>query len=299
MSTAVAEMQRRPASVPTPQVRRRFDELLISRWLGASTRVISEPTCLDAQRWPFLVVYAMGEPVKLEQASTSMIVRAGEIVLLLNTAELRIECVADAGLLLVNVPAGAVGPYRCALESAIGRVFDTREGTPHLVARMLEGLAADLDIIAPMHPGQLARHLVGFVALACEERRTDGLPGGRRWDPTIDRAKEYIELNLRDLELGPNQVARCLNVSIRTLHRAFERESLSVAGWIRWRRLEHCRSELADRGFDRESVSAVGARWGFWDAAHFSRLFKAQYLASPRAYRAQSARQDIANAASA
>ena len=284
-----------PAPVPAPQVRRRFDELLISRWVGASTRVIDAPTHRDSQRWPFLVLYVMGGPVQIERVSGPTDLRAGEIVLLSNTDELRIECGDDAALLLVNVPVGAVGPYGGALESAVGRVFDTREGTPHLVARMLDGLAADLDVIAPMHPGQLARHLVGFVALACEDGHLDRCAG----DPNIGRAKEYIELNLRDLELGPNQVARCLNISIRTLHRAFERESLSVAGWIRWRRLEHCRSELADRAFDHESVSVIGARWGFWDAAHFSKLFKAQYLASPRTYRALSARQDMANAASA
>ncbi|KRC65815.1 hypothetical protein ASE12_14240 [Aeromicrobium sp. Root236] len=295
MSAAMIDVARHPAPVPTPQVRRRFDELLISRWLGASTRVIAEPTRVHAQRWPFLVLYVMVGPVRVEQTSTPTDLRAGEIVLLSNTEELRIECAENAALLLVNVPIGAVGPYGHALESAVGRVFDTREGTPHLVARMLDGLAADLDVIAPMHPGQLARHLVGFVALACEDGHVDG----RSRDPNIGRAKEYIELNLRDFELGPNQVARCLNVSIRTLHRAFERESLSVAGWIRWRRLEHCRSELADRGFDHDSVSVIGARWGFWDAAHFSKLFKTQYAASPRAYRAQSARQDIANAASA
>jgi AraC-like DNA-binding protein len=33
------------------------------------------------------------------------------------------------------------------------------------------------------------------------------------------------------------------------------------------------------------SVSAIGARWALWDAAHFSRLFKSTFGASPRAYR--------------
>ena len=32
-------------------------------------------------------------------------------------------------------------------------------------------------------------------------------------------------------------------------------------------------------------MSGIGARWGLWDAAHFSRLFKATYGISPRAYR--------------
>ncbi|WP_082593086.1 helix-turn-helix domain-containing protein [Phycicoccus sp. Soil803] len=32
-------------------------------------------------------------------------------------------------------------------------------------------------------------------------------------------------------------------------------------------------------------MGAIAARWGFWDAAHFSRAFKAEYGCSPRAYR--------------
>jgi len=33
-------------------------------------------------------------------------------------------------------------------------------------------------------------------------------------------------------------------------------------------------------------VAAVGARWGYPDPAHFSRLFKAAYGVGPRDYRA-------------
>jgi AraC-like DNA-binding protein len=33
-------------------------------------------------------------------------------------------------------------------------------------------------------------------------------------------------------------------------------------------------------------VAAVGARWGYPDPAHFSRLFKATYGMGPRDYRA-------------
>jgi AraC-like DNA-binding protein len=35
-----------------------------------------------------------------------------------------------------------------------------------------------------------------------------------------------------------------------------------------------------------EVVAAVGARWGYPDPAHFSRLFKASFGLSPRDYRA-------------
>jgi AraC-like DNA-binding protein len=36
-------------------------------------------------------------------------------------------------------------------------------------------------------------------------------------------------------------------------------------------------------------VAAVGARWGYPDPAHFSRLFKTSFGVSPRDYRASRA----------
>jgi AraC-like DNA-binding protein len=56
-----------------------------------------------------------------------------------------------------------------------------------------------------------------------------------------------------------------------------------VSAWIRRRRLEACRHDLVQTS---RAVSAIGARWGLPDAAHFSRLFRAAYGSSPREYRA-------------
>ncbi|WP_285685934.1 helix-turn-helix domain-containing protein [Actinoplanes sp. NBRC 103695] len=88
------------------------------------------------------------------------------------------------------------------------------------------------------------------------------------------RVVGFIEARLSERELGPAFIARAHHISVRRLHKLFESEPLTVAATIRRRRLERCRAELV-RG-DR-TVTAVAARWGFTDPAHFSRLFKATY----------------------
>ncbi|MEU9872377.1 helix-turn-helix transcriptional regulator [Actinomadura sp. NPDC048021] len=65
----------------------------------------------------------------------------------------------------------------------------------------------------------------------------------------------------------------------------FREEGTTVSAWIRERRLEHCRRDLRDPLQLHRPVSAIAAGWGFVDAAHFSRLFKAAYGATPREYR--------------
>jgi AraC-like DNA-binding protein len=73
---------------------------------------------------------------------------------------------------------------------------------------------------------------------------------------------------------------------VRYLYKLFETEPTGVAGWIRERRLERCRRDLLDPALAERPVSAVAARWGLTNAAHFSRAFRAAYGLSPLAYRA-------------
>jgi AraC-like DNA-binding protein len=58
-----------------------------------------------------------------------------------------------------------------------------------------------------------------------------------------------------------------------------------VAGWIRQRRLERCRTDLADPLLRTMPVSAIAARRGLPDPAHFSRLFRGAYGQPPADYR--------------
>lgn len=76
-----------------------------------------------------------------------------------------------------------------------------------------------------------------------------------------------------------------LHVSVRYLHRIFEREEQTVAGLVRRRRLQACRRDLRMAGPSGRSAAAIGHRWGFADPAHFSGAFKAAYGVPPGRYR--------------
>ena len=99
------------------------------------------------------------------------------------------------------------------------------------------------------------------------------------------QALAHVERHLAEPELGPTTVAAALHVSVRYLHRAFEREGQTVAGLVRRRRLQACRRDLLQTGPHGRSAAAVGHRWGFADPAHFSRAFKAAYGVPPAQYR--------------
>ena len=99
------------------------------------------------------------------------------------------------------------------------------------------------------------------------------------------RIRAYIDSHLGEADLTPTRIAATHFISKRYLHKLFEAEGISVSRWIRERRLERCRSALIDERWRDETVTSIGMRWGFTDAAHFSRLFRETYGCTPTEYR--------------
>ncbi|MET0496626.1 MAG: helix-turn-helix domain-containing protein [Actinoplanes sp.] len=99
--------------------------------------------------------------------------------------------------------------------------------------------------------------------------------------PLAQAAKDLAEQWLTNPELSPAMLARELNVSMRTLQRAFAALGESVTAHIRERRLEAARRALPAT---RLGVSEIAAHWQFADGSHFSRAFKQRYGLTPTEY---------------
>ncbi|MEU8888944.1 helix-turn-helix domain-containing protein [Streptomyces sp. NPDC048442] len=121
----------------------------------------------------------------------------------------------------------------------------------------------------------LATHLGGPVTLEPETRSA----------ALLARMETFIEQNLADPGLTPHTIAARHHVSVRLVHHLFGRRPETVSAFIRRRRLEQCRSDLADRRLDPLPVHAVAARNGLGDPAGFSRHFKRTYGMPPAEYR--------------
>jgi AraC-like DNA-binding protein len=75
-------------------------------------------------------------------------------------------------------------------------------------------------------------------------------------------------------------------MSPSTLHRSWSGEACSISEWIWAQRLDAARRDLCDPSLRARSVSAIAFSWGFNDAAHFSRAFRARFGCSARELRA-------------
>ncbi|MFI7613271.1 helix-turn-helix domain-containing protein [Nonomuraea terrae] len=160
-------------------------------------------------------------------------------------------------------------------------------GAAALAVPLLRRVAMDHATYRPESAARLSTVVTDLVSTAVAERaeQANALPPDSRQRALQLRVHAFIEQRLGDAELDPATVAAAHHVSVRLLHRLFESEHTTVAAWIRRRRLERCRADLADPAFAHLPVSAVGARWGLPDAAHFSRLFRSAYGMPPAEYR--------------
>ena len=103
----------------------------------------------------------------------------------------------------------------------------------------------------------------------------------------LRKIREDIDEHLGSPELDPGQIALAHHISTRHLHGLFRSQGTTVSAYIRTQRLERCRRDLINPALTDRPVSAIAARWGFIDAAHFSRVFRAHFDATPREVRTQ------------
>lgn len=154
-----------------------------------------------------------------------------------------------------------------------------------MVSSVLEQLAGRLHLVNAATGWRLARNAVDLVTILLRDQI-----GEERAVPAeqlLDAVYAHIEENLADPALSPTTIAEAHYISVRYLHALFQHVGISVSAYIRTRRLERCRTDLADPALAGATVTAIASRWSFADAPHFSRTFKAAYGETPSEFRAR------------
>jgi AraC-like DNA-binding protein len=163
------------------------------------------------------------------------------------------------------------------------------DGVGALSSQLLTHLATDMDHYTAGEAARLSTAALDVLAVGLA-RALDG----DRWVPPeihqhalLVRIHAFIQQHLGDPQLSPTSIAAAHHITPRYLHMLFRNEGVTVATWIRQRRLERSRHELSDPASADQPVAQIAARWGFSSASHFSSVFKAAYGMPPQEYRQQ------------
>ena len=162
-------------------------------------------------------------------------------------------------------------------------------GIGALSSQFLLQLARHMHELSPADTARLSALTLDVLtaALANALDAQNAVPPHTRQRALSAQIHAFIQENLGDPHLTPEAIAAAHHISLRYLHKLFHAEGHAVAGWIRERRLEQCRRDLADPHLAARPINAIAARWGFTSPAHFSQTFRSAHGLSPREFRHQ------------
>ena len=236
-----------------------------------------------------VIVLARGSMLVAQEGRRSRL-RAGDITSVDTSRPFAAESQARFEVLALTIPKAMLGGRTAQILDRTALRLGGDTGLPRIAGPFLAGIAAGLhDGTIDHEDGALAESIVGLV----QALHGDCLVLA----PSVSRAraravglhrqiKDFIELHLREPDLGPERIARAHFISTRYVHKLFKPEGTTVAAYIRARRLEGVRRDLADPALAGQTIAALAASWGFADPARFSRAFRAVYGCSPTEARA-------------
>ncbi|MDF5757514.1 helix-turn-helix domain-containing protein [Spongiactinospora sp. TRM90649] len=194
---------------------------------------------------------------------------------------------SHASALLVQIPRRWLPFSGEAIDRLVGRPFSSAKGGAALLAEHLATLIARGEECADADEAALADAVMALILVACSQRAAVPAPLSpeARKRVQLKQMKRFMLQRLSDPGLSPATVAVAHGISLRQLQKSFQAEGVGVSAWIRRKRLERCRRDLADPLLADRPIHAIAARWGIVDGPHFSRLFKSAFGVTPGEYR--------------
>ncbi|MEU8380137.1 helix-turn-helix domain-containing protein [Streptosporangium sp. NPDC048865] len=161
------------------------------------------------------------------------------------------------------------------------------QGIGALLVNHLTALARHSSGYTTADTARLSTITVDLLAATCAHylEAEAALPPQTHQQVLQARIHAFIQQHLGDGDLCAETIAAAHQISVRYLYKLFQEQGMSVAAWIRSRRLERCRRDLADPALASRPIHAIASRWGFVSNTHFSRIFRAAYGLSPADYR--------------
>jgi AraC-like DNA-binding protein len=270
--------------------------------LGAMQVVVMEVMPADVRRTPELICQADPDMVKMvlicggnscvvEQGGRQAQVSAGDLSCYDTRRPYKVTIGVDGNrptqVMTFMFPPSMLPLCRSRLKDLTAIRIPASAGVGDLTSQFLLQLARNIDHYSPAEAARLSTAALEVLAtrLAREmDIRDWGTPEDRR-HALLTTIQAFIQRHLSDPGLSPAMIAAAHHVSLRSLHQLFHDEGLTVAGWIRRRRLEGCRRDLSDPALDSRPVAAIAARWGFSSPGDFSRAFRAAHGLPPAEYR--------------
>ena len=222
---------------------------------------------------------------RLEQQRRRQVVPAGELLAVDLSGAYDYSWSGDGAAGCIQIPFDQLGLPVDVIRRAAPRIRDSpfcRLVTDHITHLTRE----PGRIVADPASAAVAAASVELVrALLASAGRVERSTRQVLAETLLTRVRAFVRQRLADPDLDPAMIAAAHNVSLRHLYQVCAAADLSLEQWIIAERLQGARHELLLPESRHRSVAAVAQRWGFRDATHFTRRFKARYGMLPSQWR--------------
>lgn len=257
--------------------------LELSRVTATAQHVCRTPSLIAQTAEDFFLVSIQTSGVgRISQDGRTAVLHPGDFCLYDSTRPYELRFDAEFQQYVLMLPGPTLRSQLRDTPELTARGIRGSRGAGHLMIEMIRTLAADIEVLEPTAAAAVAQsveHIVvaGLSSLAETAPAPEPSLAARR-----EQVKAIAMARLSDPGLTVAAIAAALHTSVSTLHRAFADEPCSIAEWIWARRLDAVRTELCDPAQRHRTISDLAFSWGFVDASHFSRAFRARFGCAPR-----------------
>lgn len=157
-------------------------------------------------------------------------------------------------------------------------------GLGRVAVPLFEQLAQNMQMLSGPHARSLIKSALDILMTVLSAETRDNSENPKN-NVIFHQAVSYIDAHLAEENLAPQEVANTLFISLRQLHTRFSERDLTVASFIKQRRLNAIKHDLSNPILAHESIHTISARYGLHDAAYVSKAFKQEFGESPTAFR--------------
>ncbi len=258
--------------------------LQLSRVTASAQTVRRTPAQITRASEDFFLVsiQTRGDGVVLQDGRAARLT-PGDFALYDSTRPYTLQFGGDFQQIVLRLPGPTLRTALRHTQALTASTVSGQRGAGHLMIGMIQTLAADIGTLAPESAHAVAESVTQILIAGLS-----ALPAARA--PAVSQLTAYhraqiqatARARLHEPDLGVASLAALLRMSPSTMHRAWAGEACSITEWIWAQRLDAARRDLCDPAQRARSVSAIAFAWGFNDAAHFSRAFRARFGCSPR-----------------
>jgi AraC-like DNA-binding protein len=224
----------------------------------------------------------------LFQDGREAVVSAGQFVIYDTTRPYELRFDDSFSQTIFQVPRKLLHQRVGSFDALTATTFANDRPLERLVYDFLINMSRTVDHVDPATGARLLDQALDLVAMAFAERMHDRPPEQSfHRSAMLYRLKSYILTHLRDPDLSMSRAAATLGISTRYASDLMAAETLSFRSYVQAQRLERCKRDLSDPALAARHIGDIAFAWGFNDLAHFSRIFKQRFGASPRDWREQ------------